>query len=88
MKGSSPREIVRACCGLPLGVRQLEHADGGADGAERVAQLVGHQRQELVFRAAVALGPVAVAVGLEELAEIRHDQIQAIAVGRHRRGQR
>ena len=37
-------------------------------------------RQELVFRAAVALGTVAVAVGLEQLRHVRHDQVPAIAV--------
>ena len=64
-----PRDhLVRAGRRLPLGVRQLEHADGIADRAERIAQLVGQHRQELVLRAAVALGAVAVAVGLEELA--------------------
>ena len=37
-------------------------------------------RQELVFRAVVALGAVAAAGRLEDLAEIGHDQVQAIAV--------
>ncbi len=77
-----PRDhVVRAGCRLALGVRHLEHLDGSADRAERIAQLVGQHRQELVFRAAVALGTVAVAVGLEELRHVRHDQVQAIAAG-------
>jgi hypothetical protein len=71
--------LMRAGGGLALGVRQLEHADGIGDGTERRAQLVGQHREELVFRAIVALGAVAVVRGSEELALIRHDQIQAIA---------
>ena len=44
--------------------------------------------QELVFRAAVMLGTVAVVVGLEELAQICDDQIQPIARRRDCRGKR
>ena len=84
-----PRDhVVRAGFRLALGVRHLEHLGGSADRAERIAQLVGQQCQELVFRAAVVLGTVAVAVGLEELRHVRHDQVPAIAVGRPGRGER
>ena len=74
--------------GLLLGVPHLEHSGGSADRSERIAQLVGQQCQELVFHAAVVLGTVAVAVGLEKLRHVRHDQVPAIAVGRPGRGER
>ena len=70
-----------------LFLRQLKHADGVADGAERRAQFVAEHREEIVFRAAVVLGSIAIPVGLEELGEIGHDQIQAAAVGRNSGGQ-
>ena len=60
-RGRESRRPPRACVNSST-------LDGAADRAERIAQLVGQHRQELVLRAAVALGAVAVAVGLEELA--------------------
>jgi hypothetical protein len=69
-----PRDhLTRTGRELRLGVRQLEHSDGITDRDERIAQLMGQQGQELIFRPVVALGAGALAVGLEELAEIRHD---------------
>ena len=61
---------------------------GGADGTQRIAQLVRQHRQELVFRPVVALGAVAFASGLEKFTEIRDDQVQAAFTGRASRGQR
>ena len=81
--------VVRAGpAGSPSALRQLEHLAAYADRAERIAQLVGQHRQELVFRAAVVLGAVAVPVASRSSREIRHDQVQAIAVGRPGRGER
>ena len=51
-------------CRAALGRRDLEHLDGRADRAQRIAQLVRHHGQELVFRAAVARGPVALVMRL------------------------
>ena len=75
---------ARAGFGFSAAVRHLEHLDGAVDGADRIAQLVGQHRQELVLHAAVALGAVAGAVGLVELAEVGHDQIQTVDALRDR----
>jgi hypothetical protein len=76
--------LTRADGGAVLRVHALEHAHGAADRAEWIAQFVTEHRQELVCRVAVALGAIAIAAGLEERAEVRHNQAQAASALRHR----
>src|SRR5690349_2783151 len=59
-----------------------------ANRSQGISEFVGQCREELVLRAALAFGALAAAVGLENLAEIRHDQIQSTITGRRRGGQR
>lgn len=72
----SPDHRTRLGGRAVLCVRALEHSDGAADRADRIAQLVSEHRQELVLCIAVAHGAVAIAAGFEELAQVRHDQAQ------------
>ena len=49
---------------------------------ERIAQLVRQHGQEVVLRPVVALGALAASGGLEQLAEIGDDEVQAAFAGR------
>jgi hypothetical protein len=71
--------LVRPSRGLQGAARDLEQSGGAADRAQRVPQLVRELGQEFVLGAALAFCAVAQGVRLEDVAQIGHDQVQAVA---------
>ena len=72
----------------PVAWPLLEDLHGAAERVQRRAQLVRERGEELVLRLAGPLGAAPLAVGLEELGQVGHDQVQPIGVCRRGRAER